>query len=112
MPLPENLSEELANQTNMNQSESVGDAAASIADLVGTQAVGGAEMTGLFVLIGMGWVIWKGDGSTDLAAAVLVPASLFLANFGFLPAAAGLVDGLLISVAAVFAFGLARIAFR
>lgn len=110
---PENLSAELA-QKGSNESIGLGlnETAGNVGDLIGSQALGGAQFTGLFVLAFFGMVLWKSDVGTDIAAAVMIPTALFLANFDLLPVSGGIIDGLLIAVAAVFAFGLARMAFR
>lgn len=104
--------ETLGNETNSSIDLAISQAANTVGDTVGTQALGSSELVGLLVLGMFGYGLWKADARIDLTAALMIPTILFLSVEGFMPYANSIIDGTLLAIAAVFAFGLARLAFR
>lgn len=109
---PENLTAQLNQQGNSSLHMNITDAAGDVGDIVGSQLLGGAELIGLGWLLFGGLILWKANARVDAAAAVMIPSVMFLSEHGYMPFAGGVIDGMLIGVAATFAIGLARLFFR
>lgn len=80
----------------------------NIGDLVGPTALGSNNLIGLMVIGVFGVMLWRSEASTDAAAAVMIPAMFFLGNSGYLPFGSGIVYGMVVGVAALFAYGVMK----
>ena len=78
---------------------------------LGRDLAGGAEMSGLVMLLLFGSALYYGDVGTDVAAVIIVPSAIFLGTQGFLPFGTSIVYSAIIGIAAVFAYGLVDYAF-
>lgn len=77
------------------------------------QNLGGSyEMTGVLGLLIMGGVLYRQDAGLDTSAALMLPATLFLAYQGFLPYGEGITFAALLGATAIGIFGLMKYATR
>lgn len=97
-----------SNYTGTNTSEF----ANRFGDLFSTQLAGSYELSGMAILALMGFILYENDASLDVSASVLIPTIFFLGERGLLPMGEGVVFGGLVSVSAIFIFGVLKYATR
>jgi len=77
------------------------------------QNLGGSyEMTGVLALIFMGGFLYKQDAGLDTSAALMLPATLFMAYQGFLPYGEGITFAALLGATGIGIFGIFKFATR
>jgi hypothetical protein len=81
------------------------DLEAEIAEGVGGALIGGTQLSGLLILVGLGYGLYTAETPPDVAATVLVPAVFFLGQQGLLPFGQGLIYGTVLAGAAVLIAG-------
>jgi len=98
------------NQSGMNESAfnlSVSQAEKMVGD-VGAAAGGSFDIIGFFLLFIFAFALYKSNVSLDVSAAMMIPTLFVLARFDLLPGGSGVLYGITLSIAGLFAFGLYR----
>ncbi|MEF8880701.1 MAG: hypothetical protein V5A72_02640 [Candidatus Nanohaloarchaea archaeon] len=77
------------------------------------QNLGGSyELTGVLALLFMGGFLYKQDAGIDTSAALMLPATLFMAYQGFLPYGEGITFAALLGATGIGIFGIWKYATR
>jgi len=78
---------------------------ARVAEGIAGGLIGGTQLSGLLVLLGLGYGLYNTDTSIGVAATVLVPAVLFLGQQGLLPFGQSIIYGVILIAAAIVTSG-------
>lgn len=70
--------------------------------------IGTRPLTGMFLLAGLTFLLYEYDSSLDLGATIMIPSTFLLGSYGYLPAGSGLIYGLLMAVATLISYGIAK----
>lgn len=103
----DNLSD--VNQSALNESGnlSIEQAEKVIGDL-GASTMGSFDLVGIVLLFIFTVALYKANVSLDTGAAMMIPTLFVLARFDLLPGGSGVLYGITLSIAGLFAYGLFR----